>query len=316
MKIENSNVMMKSNHESKTAHSSSLVKFEIHHSLNQVQNNETKAKVATELLLHTDFRSPKEPTPQDKLNGKVIGKTIENYFQTNTTLEHSAIVIEKKEHYHHKQTIDFQSYLEIQTKEQKLNIDLELSFSKELYEAHSMELVLGNAKILDPLVINYDDDINPFENLSKLKFEFDLDSDGETEAIPFLKKGAGFLALDSNNNGKIDNGSELFGPKTNDGFKELSHHDSDHNNWIDENDPVFNKLKIWQINENGDNQLVSLVDLNVGAIYLNSVQSGYTYQDSIDKIDAIQKSNGVYVKNDGSGAHMINALDIALQQKV
>jgi hypothetical protein len=148
---------------------------------------------------------------------------------------------------------------------------------------------------------------------SKLKFEFDLNNDGENELIPLLKQGAGFLAYDKNENDKIDNGSELFGPQTDDGFEELAQYDQDKNNWIDENDAVFNKLKVWQMNEDGENKLVSLLDLNVGAIYLGEVQSGFSYQNKIDKVDAIQRSNGIYVKNDGSGVRMINALDIALE---
>lgn len=322
MKIENANVLMQSNLEAQKQHSSSVVKFEIHHGLGKVKENAAKAHTATELLLSTDFRSKKVIHADSQMQGKdqckkqVIEELLGTFFQNDKDLflnpKNSAVVIETKEEYYQKQTIDFQSSLQINTPNNYYEMELDISFSKELYEAHSMELVFGDLETLDPLVINYSDDINPFDNLSKLKFEFDLNNDGENELIPLLKQGAGFLAYDTNDNGAIDNGSELFGPSSNDGFSELAQYDKDDNNWIDENDAVFNKLKIWQINDEGDNELVSLVDLNVGAIYLGQVQSDFSYQTKVNQVDAIQKSNGVYVKNDGSGMRMINALDFVV----
>jgi hypothetical protein len=342
MKIENSNVLMESNLQVQKEHSSSIVKYEVQHNfLAQVEANAQKAHTATKLLLSTDFRSEKtiyqraiyshenQMCSKEKLNKHVIENIIGMFFESDKesfnypqkqideeSLKNSAILIETREEYYQKQTIDFQSYVEIETSNEKYIIDLEVSFSQELYEAHSMELKLGNQNLIDPLVINYGDDTNPFDNISKLKFEFDLNSDGKNELIPLLKQGAGFLAYDKNENGEIDNGSELFGPQTNDAFKELATYDQDNNNWIDENDAVFNKLKVWQVNEEGQNKLVSLIDLNIGAIYLGEVKSGFSYQNKIDKVDAIQRTNGIYVKNDGSGIRMINALDIALENSI
>ena len=68
----------------------------------------------------------------------------------------------------------------------------------------------------------------------------------------------------------------------------------------------------WQKDENNNNKLISLLDLNVGAIYLGDVQSGYKYQNGIDNTMAIQKSNGIFIKEDGSGAGMISSLDIVV----
>lgn len=221
-------------------------------------------------------------------------------------------VFESTEEYYQKQTIDFSASLQIQTPTQSFEMNLDISFTKELYESHSSRLVIGDEKLIDPLVINYDQDVNPFENLSHLRFEFDLDQDGETDIIPLLQRGAGFLALDKNGNNIIDDGSELFGTQSGNGFKDLSVYDRDKNNWIDENDAVFDRLKIWQKNDLGEGKLISLLDLNVGAIYLGDIQSGYKYQSSIDSTEAIQKTNGVFVKEDGSGLGMVSSLDIAI----
>lgn len=42
------------------------------------------------------------------------------------------------------------------------------------------------------------------------------------------------LSLDQNGNGEIDNGTELFGTKSGDGFADLARYDLDYNGWIDE----------------------------------------------------------------------------------
>ena len=221
-------------------------------------------------------------------------------------------LIQTTQEYYQKQTVDFSASLQIQTPNKTFEMNIDLSFTQELYEVHSSTLSIGNENLIDPLVINYGEDINPFENLGNLKFEFDLDNDGENDLIPLLKQGAGFLAFDRNNNGKIDNGSELFGTQSGNGFKDLSVFDEDKNNWIDENDAIFNKLKVWQKDDSNEAKLVSLLDLNIGAIYLGDVQSGFKYQSAIDKTEAVQQSNGIFVKEDGSGVGVVSSLDIAV----
>ena len=336
MKTEDSNVLMQSDVKSEQKHTSSLVKFELTHGLSKLEENAYKAHRATELLLNPNFDAYKgdnqraihsfdsRMSSSDRCKKDILEDILNRFFNCDNDifafpskeineekLKDSAIVIETKEEYYKKQTVDFTTTVEIQTPNNKYTMDLEIGFTQELYELHQEQLTLGDAVLLDPLVINYSDDINPFENISNLRFEFDLNNDGESELIPLLKKGAGFLAYDENKNGKIDNGSELFGPRTNNGFKELARHDSDKNNWIDENDNIFKELKIWQIDESGENKLVSLLELNIGAIYLGDVQSGFEYQNKINEVNAVQRSNGVYVKEDGSGIRMINALDLS-----
>lgn len=230
--------------------------------------------------------------------------------QQSNEKELKAIVFNTQEEYYQKQSVEFSSSVKIQTPTQSFEMNLELSFSQEFYESQSTQIIIGDKSFIDPLVINFDEDVNPFANISNLHFAFDLDNDGSTEMIPQLKLGAGFLALDKNENGQIDNGNELFGPNTNDGFAELALYDKDENNWIDEKDTVFDKLKIWSIDENGNHSLVSLIDKNVGAIYLGDVQSGFKYQSAINQTDALQKSNGIFVKEDGSGLGVVNSIDI------
>jgi hypothetical protein len=275
---------------------------------------ERVAKQILERLLGTFYEKGVKVLPPKRCECKSEPLDHHNPYQA-TTQGHrilEGIAIESSYEYYQKQTIDFSSSVELKTNKGSFSIDLDISFTKEMYEAHSSRLVIGKEKSIDPLVINYDGNSNPFDNMSSLKFEFDLDSDGTNELIPLLKRGAGFLALDKNENGEIDNGSELFGTKSGDGFADLAKYDSDGNDFIDESDEVFNRLKVWTKDDSGDAKLVSLIDLNVGAIYLGDVQSGFKYQDSIDSTSAVQKSNGIFIKEDGSGAGVVNSVDMVV----
>ena len=84
--------------------------------------------------------------------------------------------------------------------------NFELGYSRE-FETYS-ETLGFERQLKDPLVINLSD--QPM-SLSDQTIQFDLDMDGELDNISTLSQGAGFIGLDKNNNGIIDDGSELFG---------------------------------------------------------------------------------------------------------
>ncbi len=165
-----------------------------------------------------------------------------------------------------------------------------LEMSKETMEEINIEIKAGDA-LVDPLVVNLD---GKGAQLTDEKIEFDLDMDGDNENISFLSQGSGFLALDKNGNGVVDDGSELFGPATNHGFLELKAYDTDQNDWIDEADSIFYDLRIWTKNEDGSDQLSSLQDHNLGAIYLNSAATNF------DLNEGQLKDTGIYLRENGS----------------
>ena len=131
--------------------------------------------------------------------------------------------------------------------------------------------------VTDPLVVNFGG--SP-ARLTLNKIEFDLNSDGQQDNISFLEGGSGFLALDKNQDGVINNGQELFGTQSGNGFKDLAEYDSDQNGWIDENDAIFSQLQIWHKDDNGLNQLSGLLELNIGAIYLQNQETQFSIKDS------------------------------------
>ena len=101
-------------------------------------------------------------------------------------------------------------------------------------------------------------------------FTFDLNNDGTLEDLHFVDKGSGYLVYDKNGDGTINNGTEMFGAVTGDGFGELAQYDHDGNGWIDEGDDIFEKLKVWK-----QEGLHSLSSKNIGAIYLKAVDTPF-----------------------------------------
>lgn len=190
----------------------------------------------------------------------------------------------------------------------------EISFNVELEMSRSFmavnESYVQSIEILrDPLVINLGSEV---ASLSDQKFYFDIDADGKMDEISYLEGNSGFLALDKNNDGEINDGSELFGTKSGDGFKDLAMYDEDGNGWIDEADSVFDNLKIWTKNSDGTDSLIAIGKAGVGAIYLGSA----TTQFSINSLDdnstngVIQKT-GVFLKENGS-VGTIQHIDLAI----
>ncbi len=161
----------------------------------------------------------------------------------------------------------------------------------------------------DPLMINLDTNIG---SVSDQKFFFDLDSDGKEEQISFAGNGSGFLALDKNGDGKINDGSELFGTKSGDGFKDLAAYDEDGNGWIDENDSIFSKLKVWTKDENGNDYLIDLKKADVGAIYLSNADTQFSLKDDENNLNAEIKKTGIYLKESTGSVGTLNHVDLVI----
>ncbi len=103
----------------------------------------------------------------------------------------------------------------------------------------------------DPLILDLDGDGFNIE-AKKNGTNFDLDKNGFAEKINWTSRD-GFLCLDLNGNGTIDNGGELFGDQTlladgtaaKNGFEALAQYDGNGDGVIDENDEIFSSLNVW-----------------------------------------------------------------------
>ena len=191
-----------------------------------------------------------------------------------------------------------------------LNFNVEVTLGRSLSQKiNSLTSETYTRILTDPLVINMDSNIT---SVSDQKFKFDIDSDGKEDEISFVGKGSGFLALDKNGDGKINDGSELFGTKSGDGFKDLAEYDEDHNGWIDENDSIFSKLKVWTKDENGNDKLLNLKEADVGAINLNSAETEFSYKDMAGETNGVLRKTGIYLKESTGAASTVAHVDLAL----
>ena len=189
----------------------------------------------------------------------------------------------------------------------RLEFDYGYSMSESFREEfHSINQEFSN--YIDPLVINLDDSPARISNQS---FYFDLDGDGKKDEINHLAPGSGFLALDKNEDGEINDGTELFGAVTGDGFGELAVFDEDENGWIDENDPVFEKLRVWSMNEKGEMEMYTLKESDVGAIFLGRARSEFINHDDEHRARAAIRESGIFLHESDGHAGGVQHVDFA-----
>lgn len=189
-----------------------------------------------------------------------------------------------------------------------IDFNMEVSMSRAFMQETNLLEVKEYIKT-DPLIINLDSDI---ASVSDKKFFFDLNADGKEEKISFAGKGSGFLAIDKNGDGKINDGSELFGTSSGDGFRDLAVYDEDGNGWIDENDSIFTKLKVWTKDENGNDFLIDLKKADVGAIYLRNADTQFSLKDDENNLHAEIKKTGIYLRESTGAVGTLNHLDLVI----
>ncbi|MDX8500902.1 hypothetical protein RFM99_21130, partial [Mesorhizobium sp. VK4C] len=163
---------------------------------------------------------------------------------------------------------------------EKILTDLGVLDPADLPDWYAALAALFNPPPRDPLVIDLDGDGIELTSLAASAAYFDLDGDGFAERTGWVGSDDGLLVLDENANGRIDDISELFGSQTSQGFQELSHLDSNHDNVIDANDAGFLSLQIWR-DANGDgvsspDELHSLTELGITSLNLEASPSGVT----------------------------------------
>ncbi|PLX47164.1 MAG: hypothetical protein C0613_14795 [Desulfobulbaceae bacterium] len=190
----------------------------------------------------------------------------------------------------------------------QISFALDMAMSRSFYQASETHIRAGDAKLVDPLVINF---AGKAAELNNASFTFDLDADGQEEELAGLAGGSAFLALDKNGDGIINDGTELFGPQSGHGFSELAAYDEDNNGWIDENDPVFSKLLAWIKDQDGNDQLLSVMDLGVGALYLAGMEGDFSLTDADNNTLGKVRETSLFVKENGE-VGTIQELDLVI----
>jgi hypothetical protein len=183
-------------------------------------------------------------------------------------------------------------------------VSVDLAMRRDLVVRREEHLRLGAPEVKDPLILDL---TGGGARLGPERVSLDLDLDGREEQIATVAPGAGFLAVDLDGDGTVSDGSELFGPRTGDGFAELAEHDEDHNGWIDEGDSVFDRLRIWTTGT----RLLSLRDAGIGAISLGNVTSRFRITDPAGEQLGQVDSTGIWLGEDGT-AGVIQHVDLVV----
>ena len=134
-----------------------------------------------------------------------------------------------------------------------------------------------------PLVLDLDGDgieLTSVEN----GVLFDLGSDGDLDLTAWVQGDDGLLARDVNQDGTINDQSELFGTLEVDGFHVLAEHDTNNDGVINSDDDVFDELLVWQdTNQDGisqEGELKTLSDHGIASINLAATQTDYDLEGS------------------------------------
>lgn len=136
---------------------------------------------------------------------------------------------------------------------------------------------------------------------------FDHDDNGFAEKSGWVGKDDGLLVRDINNNGLIDDGTELFGnnsvlssgQKAANGFEALADLDSNSDGVFNSSDAAWNQVKVWKdANQNGkvdSGELLTLEQAGVSGINLN-----YENETTTDENGNQHKQTGTFIKTDGT----------------
>ena len=205
------------------------------------------------------------------------------------------------------ETVSYQASGIIHTADGRtVTVDINMQMSREFVSF--MGISADAMMLFDPLVINYG---GTATSLMGEKFMFDLTMDGELDSLSVLGEGSGFLAIDRNGDGKINDGSELFGPSTGCGFSELRKYDTDGNGWIDENDEVFDKLVVWSRDKDGNDTVYTLMELGIGAIFLGDISTDFSFMSESNETLGVMRSTSFFIKQCG-GAGTLSHIDLNL----
>jgi hypothetical protein len=178
----------------------------------------------------------------------------------------------------------------------EIQFTVSLSLSRSFVEEQRVHLEAGDTRAAkDPIVLNFG---GGSVDIGDTRFSFDLDADGRDEQVPLVGSGSGLLALDRNGNGAVDDGRELFGPQSGNGFAELRALDQDGNGWLDASDEAFSRLRIWSPGADGGT-LSTLAERGVGAISVRPIETPFEVKDAANALVAKLRGTTVYVSEDG-----------------
>jgi len=189
---------------------------------------------------------------------------------------------------------------------QAVNLNYQLQLNSQYSTASTVNM--SAAALKDPLVIQYG-----AQSIGKIigYQALDINNDKQQDNLPIFSGDVGYLVYDKNNDQQVNNGSELFGPTSNNGFAELAMLDSNQNGYFDQQDDKYQQVYIWQpkhMNSAEEQNLVTLSQAGIKAISLNAIDTQFNFRGDHGEIDAqlTQSSFAITNNNQAVGVHQID----------
>jgi hypothetical protein len=206
---------------------------------------------------------------------------------------------------------DFTARGKVRTQDgRELTIETRAVLQADAVSVRSVRVTAGDPRVKDPLVLDFEGDA---ADLQSATFNFDLDADGRLERVQAPGAGGAFLVNDRNNNGRADDGRELFGAQSGDAFADLAKLDDDRNGWIDESDAAWSSLRVWRPNASAGGSLQTLSAAGVGAVALAHVDTPFDLRNSEGELRARVRATGVYLTESGT-ARAARQIDLASEE--
>lgn len=144
-------------------------------------------------------------------------------------------------------------------------VGIQLEFQFEF--SASVKVTEAEIQQSDPITFDLDGDGIELTSY-KQGARFDITGSGRVVQTAFVTGGDGFLAIDRNGNGMIDNGTELFGDQNGaaNGYEELAKYDSNGDSIINAKDKDFGKLLLFKDNGNARTESGELMSLGAAGI--------------------------------------------------
>lgn len=176
---------------------------------------------------------------------------------------------------------------------------------------HDFLHALGLSSIVDPLIIDMNNNGIALNSWQTSNVLFDLNGDGVKDKTGWTKAGGddAFLVIDKNSNNNIDNINEMFGNSNTKGFNDLASYDSNGDHVINSADAQFSLLKLWNDkNANGvvdAGEMTTLAANGITSISLNS------YWSNVNNNGNLQTDVSTVTKSDGT-TRSINEFSFAI----
>lgn len=176
------------------------------------------------------------------------------------------------------------------------------TLSQEIVQSARISIRFTSARAqsakADPIVLDLDGNGIHASGLKDGQL-FDIHADGKLDLTSFILGDDGLLSIDRNRNGRIDDGSALFGNQlgASNGFEELRKLDDNKDGIVDSQDQALDSLSLLTSmgNRPGELQLTTLAQAGVAALRL-----AYQSEEEILSPGASIAQKGSYVKKDGS----------------